>query len=719
MTVRGEMKLEVGDRPTVAASAPASSAFRSFRLLHVLILGLTIAGVVIGVRIAVPGGMAPINAVAFGLTVVWALVGFVDTHARDRTGSKVSPFHLVAASDAFVAMIALAAGRQAETAHASGSARDVATLAALAVTAISFHFLLALPDGRLHDSFRRTAAVIGYLAAFGVGIGLVVTHQPFTVVDSAVSWSIAGLLAIAPMRLRYIASIGYHRERMEWFGIGVTLAATLALVATVLHLLVGWPGPLGAVTAAATVLVPLGFLAAESRGLGPHGSRGLVQVLAVFGFVVVVAAIYLVIVLGLGHAPKTTGDKEALALAMVASGVAAVIFVPVRERFLASATRFVYGSREAPDEVLRTFGSRLTRAIPMDELLLQLAESLRKTMSLTTAEIYTGGGEVLERTASVPDLGPGSLVVSPRERPVVTRAGVSGTAWASVWLPALLQGRDKEQIRVAPVSHAGELLGLIVVERTSMASAFSEDDDRVLADLARQVGLALHNSQLDTALQTTLDEVRKQADALRESRARIVASGDAERRRVERNLHDGAQQHLVALAVNLRLARDIIVDDQDAGLEMLDELAGEVQETIQELRELAHGIYPPLLVDSGLVEALRAAANRNPLPVDIVTEGIGRYGAETEAAVYFCCLEALQNAAKHAPEATVEVRLWEESGGLIFTVTDDGPGYDPEKAQRGHGYINMADRLGAIGGTVRWDSEVGAGSQVRGSVPLV
>ncbi len=616
-------------------------------------------------------------------------------------------------------MIALTAGRQAETVHSSSSARDIATIAAVAVTAISFHFLLALPDGRLHDSVRRTAVVIVYLAALGVGVGLAASQQPFTVVDSAISWAIAGALAIAPMRARYITSIGYHRERMEWFGIGATLAATIALVATVLHLLVGWPGPLGAVAAAATVLVPLGFLAAESRKLSPHGSRGLVQVLAVFGFVVVVSVIYLVVVLGLGHAPKTTGDKEALALAMVASGVAALIFVPVRERFLGSATRFVYGSREAPDEVLRTFGSRLTRAIPMDELLLQLAESLRKTMDLTTAEVYTGTGEVLERTASVPDLGPASLVVSPRERPVVTRAGVSGTAWASIWLPALMQGRDKEQIRVAPVSHAGELLGLIVVERTSMASAFSEDDDRVLSDLARQVGLALHNSQLDTALQTTLDEVRKQADALRESRARIVASGDAERRRVERNLHDGAQQHLVALAVNLRLARDIIVDDQEAGLEMLSELAGEVQETIQELRELAHGIYPPLLVDSGLTEALRAAANRNPLSVDLVTDGIGRYPSETEAAVYFCCLEALQNAAKHAPDSHVEVRVWEESGGLLFTVSDDGPGYDSEKAQRGHGYINMADRLGAIGGTVRWDSEVGKGSQVRGSVPLV
>ena len=506
---------------------------------------------------------------------------------------------------------------------------------------------------------------------------------------------------------------------MLWFGIGVTLAVTIALAASVLHLLVGWPASLGAVVAGGTVLVPLGLLASENGRLGPHGSRGLVQVLAVFGFVAVVSAIYLVLVLGLGHAPKTTGDKEVLALSMIASGVAAVIFVPVRERFLQSSTRFVYGAREAPDEVLRTFGSRLTRAIPMDELLLQLAESLRKTMALVSAEVFTGSGEVLERTVSVPDIGPGSIVVSPRERPVVTRAGVSGTAWASIWLPALLAGRESEQIRVAPVSHAGELLGLIVVERSSEASAFSEDDDRVLSDLARQVGLALHNSQLDTALQTTLDEVRKQADELRESRARVVASGDAERRRIERNLHDGAQQHLVALAVNLRLARDIITDDSEAGLEMLDQLADEVQETIQEVRRLAHGIYPPLLVDSGLVEALRAAANRNPLPVEISADGIGRYPSETEAAVYFCCLEALQNAAKHAPDARVDLHLWEEAGGLLFTVADDGPGFDPDRAQKGHGYVNMADRLGAIGGTVRWESEIGKGSVVRGSVPLV
>jgi signal transduction histidine kinase len=399
--------------------------------------------------------------------------------------------------------------------------------------------------------------------------------------------------------------------------------------------------------------------------------------------------------------------------------VAAIGYLPARDRLLASATRFVYGAKEAPDEALRTFGSRLTRAIPMDELLLQLAESLRKTMTLTSAEVYTGAGDVLERAVSVPDTGSRSIVVTARERPIVTRAGVSGSAWASVWLPALLEGRQHEQLRVAPASHGGELLGLIVVERPAAADSFSDDDDRVLTELARQVGLAFHNAQLDTALQTTLDELRGQAEALRESRARIVASGDAERRRVERNLHDGAQQNLVALAINLRLARDILTEDPAAAGQMLDELGDEVKRTIQELRELAHGIYPPLLADSGLGEALRAAASRSPLSVQVASAGIGRYTPEIEAAVYFCCLEALQNAAKHAPDASVEVRIWEDSGGLLFSVNDDGPGFDAERARKGHGFVNMADRLGAIGGTVRWQSEPGHGAQIRGSIPLV
>ena len=267
------------------------------------------------------------------------------------------------------------------------------------------------------------------------------------------------------------------------------------------------------------------------------------------------------------------------------------------------------------------------------------------------------------------------------------------------------------------MTHSGQLLGLIVVERPTDGDTFGEEDDRVLTELARQVGLALHNVQLDSALQATLDEVRRTNEELVASRARIVATGDAERRKIERNLHDGAQQHLVALAVNLRLTKDLLAEDPDTAAEMLDQLAVDVKETIGELRRLAHGIYPPLLVDSGLGEALRAAAGRSPLDVTVDVDLAARYGSEVEAAIYFCCLEALQNAAKHAPEATVAVRVWEEAGGLSFEVADDGPGFEAEAATRGHGFTNMSDRVGAIGGSVHWDSAPGAGTRVRGAVP--
>jgi signal transduction histidine kinase len=152
---------------------------------------------------------------------------------------------------------------------------------------------------------------------------------------------------------------------------------------------------------------------------------------------------------------------------------------------------------------------------------------------------------------------------------------------------------------------------------------------------------------------------------------------------------------------------------------MLAQMADDVQATIRELRELAHGIYPPLLADNGLSEALRAAATRCPLPVTVTTDGIGRYSQGVETAIYFCCLEALQNAGKHASGATVTIRIWEESGGMLFSVSDNGPGFDVAKAKNGHGYMNMADRLGAIGGTVRWESQPGHGSTISGSVPVI
>jgi signal transduction histidine kinase len=465
------------------------------------------------------------------------------------------------------------------------------------------------------------------------------------------------------------------------------------------------------------VLIPLALAAGAFPQVVGRVDRLLAHTVSLAGLSGLVVAVYLLVVLGLGQVPSE-GERALLLLSMMAAVVCALVYHPARERLTQTANRLVYGERFAPDETLRTFGTRLSRAIPLEELLLQLAESLHKTMALEAAEVWTGSEGLLERAASVPDRGPARLVVDSAETPVVARAGVSGPAWLAVWLPGLLDGRRDAAMRVAPVAHSGELLGLLVVVRRA-DEWFSEEDERVLAELARQVGLALHNVRLDSALQASLDELRHKAEELQASRARIVAAADAERRRIERNLHDGAQQRLVALAVKLGLARRLADADPEQTGGMLDDLREELKEAVDELRNLAHGIYPPLLMDQGLAAALGSAAQRATIPTRVEVRQLGRYPSEVEATAYFCCLEALQNAMKHAgPAATVVVRVWEEAGALRFAVTDDGAGLDPTAKATGIGFVNMRDRLGAIGGSLRVESSPGAGTSVLGVLPL-
>ena len=696
------------------ATAPAAERVQAYWMLPgVLAFAATVALVVVSLVSSPLVGHRALGVVIGVAILCTAAAGLVTAARAPRLGWIVILGALVASVAAAGTRLALA---KVHPVHSP--AHVVAVFAALLAMALSVHGLLSLPNGVLGRRSRQVGAALWYAVAIALAAVLTTTFHVLAPWPAAVGWLVAVASTLPTVQARYLDAPASGRQRMQWIAVGAALAAEVVLIAVTLNLLVAWPAQIAVLAAAATVLAGLGLLCAAVPRLSVHADRLLVNLLSILGFTVVVAAIYLIVVRGLGKTPTGTTDREVLGLSIVAAAIAAVGYIPARDRFARMATRFVYGAREAPDEVVRTFGSRLTRAIPMDELLLQLAESLRKTLALQSAEVYTGSGEVLELAVSVPDRGARSLVVSARERPVITHAGVSGNAWASVWMPALLDGRPAGPIRVAPICHAGELLGTIVVARGEGAVNFSEEDDRVLTELARQVGLAFHNAQLDTALQTSLDELRRQADELRASRARIVASGDAERRRVERNLHDGAQQHLVALAGNLRLVKDIVVEDPEGAVEMLGELGSAVQDTIQELRELAHGIYPPLLVDSGLAGALRPVVTRSPLDIELQTDGIGRYDGDVEAAIYFCCLEALQNAGKHAPDAHVKVRVWEESGGLLFSVVDDGPGFDVRKAQRGHGFVNMMDRLGAIGGSVRWESEPGHGTEIRGSIPL-
>jgi signal transduction histidine kinase len=221
----------------------------------------------------------------------------------------------------------------------------------------------------------------------------------------------------------------------------------------------------------------------------------------------------------------------------------------------------------------------------------------------------------------------------------------------------------------------------------------------------------LERQRLDAALAASLDDVAA-------SRKRLAGAADGARRKIERDLHDGAQQHLVALRVKLELAREALERDPDDAAEMVSDLGPEVEEIIEEVRSLARGIYPPLLASAGLGEALRAAGRQSPLPVSLDAEAIGRLPPESESAVYFCCLEALQNAAKHAAGATgIGIELSHQAD-FRFEVADDGCGFAWELESEGSGITGMRDRLAAVGGELWVESGPDAGTRVRGRIPV-
>jgi signal transduction histidine kinase len=252
------------------------------------------------------------------------------------------------------------------------------------------------------------------------------------------------------------------------------------------------------------------------------------------------------------------------------------------------------------------------------------------------------------------------------------------------------------------IRHQGELLGALTLSPRAN-DPMDATKERLVQDLAVQTGLVLRNVGL--------------IEDLRASRQRLVAAQDAERRRIERNIHDGAQQQLVALAVKQRLAASLIGKDDGRLRSMLDDLQRETNETLQNLRDLARGIYPPLLSDKGLAAAIEAQARKVPVPATVRTNGIGRYRQDAEAAVYFCVLEALQNVSKYADASEVLVTLGETNGDLTFTVRDDGVGFDP-KGAHGLGLTNMRDRVEALGGALEVRSVPGDGTTVEGRIPL-
>jgi signal transduction histidine kinase len=527
------------------------------------------------------------------------------------------------------------------------------------------------------------------------------------------------LAALAVAASRHRPSTGRVRADRVWLLWGALVTGAAGMIGLVSSVLVGWPGMPTAGLAAGCLVIPAAVGLGHVPRVALLAEPALVRTLVITGLVGVIGGAYILVVIGLGRVPEDD-ERTILALSVAAAGVACALAFPARHRLEAWANQRVYGERHSPEEALRTFGGRMSRAVPLDELLLQLVETLKKTMQLAAAEIWTGTEGQLTRTVSVPDRDPDHVRLAPEELSVVARAHAQGSAWLQVWAPALLAGREDRLVRSVSVAHLGELLGLIVVERRGDEAPFTEEEDRVLVDLARQVGLALHNVRLDSALQASLEQLQRRNEELIASRARVVAAADESRRQIERDLHDGAQQHLVALAVKVGLVRTLMETEPETAAGMFDEVRGDVQVTLEVLRELAHGIYPPLLRQRGLADALQAAASRASLPTTVQAAGVGRYETDVEAAVYFCCLEAMQNAGKHAGDgARMCVELAEADGSLWFEVRDDGAGFEATVDREGHGFVNMRDRLGAFGGELDVRSAVGRGTTVRGTVPAV
>jgi signal transduction histidine kinase len=393
-----------------------------------------------------------------------------------------------------------------------------------------------------------------------------------------------------------------------------------------------------------------------------------------------VTLVFVAVVVGIGTLVTGAGNSV---VTFVATAIVAIAFQPLRTRARRFADRVVYGKRATPYEVLSEFSDRVATSYSTEEVLPRMAQILGEGLGARKSGVWLRVGSDVRLLATWPSVDGGVAETEPI-------SAVEGGA---------LPGSD----RTFPVRHQGELLGALTVAMPP-AEPITPSKEKLAGDLASQAGLVLRNVRL-------IEEVRA-------SRQRLVAAQDEERRRIERNLHDGAQQQLVALAVKLGLARTVNQRDHERANQMLEVLQSDAQGALENLRDLARGIYPPLLADQGLAAAVSAQARKAPLPVEVESDGLGRYAQEAEAAVYFCCLEAMQNVAKYADATSVRVKLTVENGELTFEVSDDGRGFDPERTPTGAGLQNMADRLAALGGSLELRSQPGKGTTVSGRLPV-
>ena len=580
-----------------------------------------------------------------------------------------------------------------------------------AIILVFVFLLLLFPDGRLPSRRWKPVAWLGVVAIVITVVPVAVTAWPmrgrsltnigddappgateaFTLafniqVAGVLLMFVLGIASAASLIIRFRRATGDEREQLKWFAFaGAFLVSAIIANSPLFN---GFGGSVLPGLALLTVPVAVGIAMFKYRLYDIDiviNKTVVVAVLATF-----VTVVYLAIVVGIGTAIGTSGEPN-LGLSIAATAVIALAFQPLRERARRLADRVVYGKRATPYEVLSDFSERMAETYSTDDVLPRMARILSEGTGATRTEVWLRVGEQLQLAAVWPE------AAEPEPRTIPIRESD---------LPDL-----PDVDRSVPVRHQSELLGALTLTKPP-SEPVTPAEEKLLSDLASQAGLMLRNVRLTAELQARLAD-------LRASRQRLVAAQDEERRKIERNIHDGAQQQLVALAVKLRLAENVArrEDAAETG-SMLSGLQLDTTDALENLRDLARGIYPPLLADKGLPAALEAQARKATIPTVVDPGGIDRYAKEIESAVYFCALEALQNVGKYANASSATIRLAEEDGHLTFEVTDDGLGFDTNTTGHGTGVQGMTDRLDAIDGTLYVRSAPGEGTTVIGRIPV-
>jgi signal transduction histidine kinase len=423
----------------------------------------------------------------------------------------------------------------------------------------------------------------------------------------------------------------------------------------------------------------------------------LVVLAGLAGFV---SAVYLLVVLGGGVLIGRT-DSASLPLSVLATAVVALLFAPVQAALDRAATRVGLQGVTAPYDVLSRFSETVTGEYATEDLPARMSMLLAQGTGAQWAQVWLVISDRLTLAATWPaNAHADRAAPSPQPDAEDTRA----------------TGR-----RARVVRHGSQTLGVLrLQERPGLV--LTSVEERLFTGLAAQAGLALRLVGLLAELEGRREELLGRAEDLKTSRERLIKAQDVERRRLERDIHDGAQQHLVALVVNLRLAERIALRSPERAARLLSDQADAAHRAIEIFSSLSSGIYPRLLSSDGLVPALRSAVTTSPIPVTVDTDDMGRLPAPIEAALYFCCMEAVQNAAKHSNAAAVTVRLSEEREVWRLVVTDDGTGFDQSKVGADGvdgGLMNLRDRLDSVRGTLTVKSLVGTGTTVVAVVPRV